>query len=345
MRQKLGTLQLLAELGTVFKIAAPPKIEAPEALWLGLSPKEGQLRQGPLTIASLGADPPDRSTHFHLTPMSFADGVATEITFEISAEDQRLIFEQAKRLNTPKLTIVEGTDREHGLVWESLGDMGTRRPEEVNGKPVSENLPEGDGDILLRRFIDDSVNLLSELPLNEQRLDEGLPQINLLWPWGQGVRQPVPNLALKRGERADVFSASLRLAGLTRLAGYKHGDRVAFGKGINTRLEELAGNLLKCNLSITVIEAPTKLKELDKPEELNWFADQIDTKLLKPLFENALVSPTEITFLVPADEMGIGLRYQTGNQNTNSIPFDERALDEKSLQTLDLNVAVQQGLL
>lgn len=345
LRQKLGTLQVLAELGTIFKIEPPPRIETPEALWLGMSPKEGQLHQGPLTIASLGSDPPDRSTHFHLTPMSFDDRIASEISFELSDEDQRTVFEQAKRLNTQRLTIVEGIDRDHGLVWEALGDMGTANPSTLNGKDVSDYLPEGDGDIVLRRFIDDSVNLLSELPLNEQRLDQGLPQINLLWPWGQGVRVPVPNLALKRGEPAEVFSASLRLAGLSRLVGYRHGDRLAFGKGINTRLSDLAANLLKSSQGIAVLEAPSKLKELDRPEELNWFADQMDAKLLQLLFEKALVDSTKITLLIPTAETGLGLTYQTGNQNSGTIPFDERALEEKTLQTFDLSTAVQQGLL
>ncbi len=342
LRQALPTLQTIAELGTAFKIAAPPQIETPEALWLGLGPNEAQLHQGPLTVAALGADPPDRSTHFHLTPMSFEDGVGSEIDFEISEEDQRQVFEQAKRLNTPKLTIVEGRDRDHGLVWEALGDLGTTAPGKVNN--VADYLPEGDGEPLLRRFIDDSINLLSGLPLNEQRRDEGLPQINLLWPWGQGVRIPVPNIAIKRGERADVFSGSLRLAGRSRLAGYKHADRLTFGKGTNTRFEQLRDQLMIANVSITVIDAPSKLLHFERPEELNWIANEIDVKLLKPILEKALTSTTKISLLVPTKEVGIGLTYETGDQNANSIPFDERALDEKLLPTLDLSTAVQRGL-
>src|SRR5579884_4134492 len=71
LRQSLPALQRFTEAGTLFKLAPPPFIETPEALWLGLRPEEAQMRQGPLTVSALGADPPERSTHFHLSLMSF----------------------------------------------------------------------------------------------------------------------------------------------------------------------------------------------------------------------------------------------------------------------------------
>src|SRR5436309_2660365 len=77
LRQKLPTLERIAEVGRLFKLAATPSVETPEALYLGLNPEQGQLRQGPLTVSALGADPPPRSTHFHLSLMSFRDGTAT----------------------------------------------------------------------------------------------------------------------------------------------------------------------------------------------------------------------------------------------------------------------------
>ncbi len=344
LRQKLDTVQAMAELGRVVKLCEPPLIQTPEALLLGMEPKQGQLNQGPLTVAALGVDPPPRSTHFHLTPMSYSDGIASEIDFEIDFADQRTIFEQSSRLNTKSLTLVEGFDRDHGLVWEGLGDLETISSASVSGMLVKGRLPEGDAESQLRRFIDDSTNLLSELPLNERRLDEGLPPINLLWPWGHGVRGPVPNLALERGEPVEVTSGSLRLAGLARLAGYRHGDWRSFGRGVNVRLESHSAKLASEAVGICCIESASELVKRDRPEEVHWLAKEIDEKLLRPLFEMALKESTRILFLVPEDRGGLGLVFETGVFGAHSMPFDERALEEKSVPTGDLASTILAGL-
>jgi len=313
-----------------------PPVETPEALWLGMPPTDGQLRQGPLNVAALGADPPERSIHFHVTPMAFADGVATEIPFEITPEDQRVLMEAAKRLNTSLLTLVEGESLDHGLVWESLGDLGTNPASVVSGKAVRDFLPEGDGEPTLRRFIDDSINLLSDLTLNEERLDQGLPQINLLWPWGHGVRKKVPNLALRRGEPALVLSSSLRLAGLSRLAGYRHCERAAFGRALNTRMEWALKEIRTADLTITLIDASTVLAEGERDEELAWLGREIDQKILKPLLDDSLTGKTRVSLLCPSEGVGLGVKFESGDHGSGSIPFDERALEERSLPTRDL---------
>ena len=63
LRQKLPSLQQMAEMGDLVKLQPLPDVDTREALYLGMRPDEGQLRQGPLTVSTLGADPPGRSTH------------------------------------------------------------------------------------------------------------------------------------------------------------------------------------------------------------------------------------------------------------------------------------------
>jgi 2,3-bisphosphoglycerate-independent phosphoglycerate mutase len=336
LRQKLPSLSLLTELGNLSKVAAVPRLETPEVLYLGLSPSEGQMRQGPLTVSALGADPPDRSTHFHLSLMSFVDGEGRQVELQIPPDDLRKIMEVVPKLNTRSLTVVAGEGVDHGLVWEGLGDLGTTPARDLHGKPIRAHLPEGDADTHLRRLIDDSINLLSELELNERRTDQDLPPLNLLWPWGHGTRKPMPNLALRRGERATVESNSMRLAGLTRLTGYVHGDRQAFGRGINTRLAPLAERLLKNEVSIVVIDALQDLRAKGLEEELHWFMRELDQALLKPLVEETLKDPSRLTVIAPGSTTGLAASLQSPSNLANSMPFDERSLEERTLSTRDL---------
>ncbi len=73
LRQSLPALARLAEAGELAKVAPLPEVETPEALLLGLAPDKVRLAQGPLMVAALGADPPERSTHFHLSILSLTD--------------------------------------------------------------------------------------------------------------------------------------------------------------------------------------------------------------------------------------------------------------------------------
>lgn len=303
-----------------------PDVETPEAIWLGLSPVEGQLRQGPLTVSALGFDPPARSIHFHVTPLSTDGSSMTPLEHAIGEADLRTLFGEAKKLNGKLLTLLQGEDRDHALVLEGLGDLGTNPPEP--GGQIREHWPNGDFEGLLRRFIDDSVNLLSELELNQRRIDEGLQPINLLWPWGHGVRLPVPNLALKRGVAAEVFGPSLRLAGLARLAGYRP-DRASFGGALRTKWEALGKKLSRSDAALAVFDLAALTDE-----EAAWSLERIDQEALGPVLDALIAEPRGFTLVATSGDSGLALQW-VGGASSGDLPFDERAFEERRLPRLD----------
>jgi hypothetical protein len=323
-------------MGTVFKIDRLPAVETPEAMYLGMTPREGQMRQGPLTVAALGADPPERSTHFHLSWLSLEGDRVFTSKFVPSPEEERAIWERAKVLDTRSLTQVRGEGIDHALVWEGLGDFQTYAP----SKELSyrEHLPQGDAEVQLRRLIDDSVNVLSDLEVNQKRIDEGLPPFNILWPWGEGTRARLPNLSLRRGAPATVESASLRLQGLTRLAGYTHVQRGTVGAGLNTKFSKVAKRCLGRDLTLALLD-PSGLTL----EEKEWWLREFDREFISPLLDDVLKQKSQLTVLCPNGEQ-FGLGVSSSPSAERELPFDERAFEEKGIQTRSLNEAVDQGL-
>lgn len=330
----------------------------PEAAWLGLDPHSLVLQDGPLTVAALNADPPARSVHFHLSLMSFEDGAAKKLTTRIAPADLQTIRFAADRLNTNFLTSVWGENADHGLVWEDGSlELGAAPSWAIEGQSIEGWLPEGDGEKMLRRYIDDSINLLSELPLNKQRIEEGLQPINLLWPWGHGFREPVPNLALRRGEICQVESSSMRLQGLTRLAGYRHGDRVGFGKGVRINFAQILQSVNSHDCTLALIDGFSFLHETSRPDQMEWLIDAIDKNLLQPLWDVARREPLRLTLVAPggytepwrrvsgASSIGLVLSYDSRTVASNHVPFDERALEERTLSTIDPWAAIGQGLI
>ncbi len=320
-----------------------PRQETPEALCLGAWPGEVALRPGPLIVSSLGADPPDRSIHFHLSLMSFVDGEARALSHLPSPEEVDVVFGLAKQLDTKSLTLLRGEGRDHGLVLEGRGELGTTSAADAAGKPIRLHLPEGDHENALRRLIDDSVNLLTENELNQRRIDDGLAPLNLLWPWGHGVRSAVPNLALGRGERATVESASFRLAGLARLAGDFHADRAPLGRGLATKFRALADRLLGRTLSIAVLDAFAELAP-EAEEERHWLAREIDRELLQPLLDRAATESIRIALLAPRKNGdGLALVAEPPVDRGGRWPFDDRALEERLVVRQDLDAIVREA--
>jgi len=356
LRQGLPALSNLCERGTFSKVAPIPESDTPESMVLGMSPNSVRLNQGPLTVSALGFDPPERSTHFHLSLMSFCDGIVSKPTLLATQNDVDVILSLAKRLDTKLLTVLKGESFDHALVWEALGDLGTSSAVDADGKLMKEHLPQGDGETTLRRFIDDSINLLTDLELNERRIDAGLPPFNLLWPWGQGVRTPVPNLALGRGEPAIVESGSMRLAGLTRLAGYKHTSRAQVGRGLGTKLRLIADRATKRSLSIVYLDVAEALRREGKLEELEWFVRELDRELLAPLLDDHIKTPSRLTVIAPgtlesflagdypASPIGLSVSSETGHISHNIYPFDERCLEEKTVPARDLWALVSEAI-
>jgi 2,3-bisphosphoglycerate-independent phosphoglycerate mutase len=341
--QDLPSLQTLQRLGRFCKIAGLPNVATPEALYLGLDPTEAQMAQGPLIVSALGADPPDRSTHFHLSLLSLDDGLASLPPGVPSAEEQTQLWEAMERLNTKTLTLLKGEGLDHGLVWEGIGDFLTVAPHLIDGQRIAAHLPQGDAEVLLRRLLDDSVNLLGELDANRRRAEEGIPPLNLLWPWGAGRRTSVPNLILRRGEQAVVESSSMRMEGLVRLSGYKHADRGSFGSGLRTRFEQIAERCLSRDISLVILEGPAALRAQGLMEELEWFAHEMDARLLKPLLASALTNQEQLGLFSPGPQLGLATLLD-GRPRDTVYPFDERSLEDKGVPTRDVWALVDHAL-
>lgn len=344
--KNLPGFKQFAAVSPVHRLAVVPQLETSEALLLGMSPDKGQLRQGPLTVAALGADPPEKSTHFHLSLLSLVDDVPTPVEGRLSSADEDTIIKVLSQLNTKLLTLVRGEQYDHGLVWERLAEMRSCPVLQIDGRKYTRLLPEGDGENQILRFIDDSINILCALELNQRRTDNGLLPVSIAWPWGNGVRLPLPNLSLRYGEPIWVESSSMRLQGLSRLVGLRHGRRSDVGYGLQTRLEWISKVVDARGASVLYLTVPRDLRAGELWEELDWFLREVDSKLLDPLLEWARDGHHRLTLIGPNWEPGGHGLWGTFDLKAGDghYPFDERTLDEPKAAVTDLWEVVRTSL-
>ena len=297
-REGVPGLAPFLETGVARRLAPPTPQMVPETAWLGLAPHHVRMREGPLVVAALEVDPPERTLHFRLDPL--------DATGDLLKGNEELVRSVLPRLATKRLTTVIGPEGVHGLVREGWADLGTFPP----GGP----LPDGEGDTELRRFIDDSVNLLLASEENRRRVEDGLPAFGPLWPWAHGPRESVPNLALERGEIAAIDSPSIRFRGLARLAGLP-------GRGSPGAARIVHRSFVR----------------YDDPEER---AHRVRESLGK-LDANAL---DRLTLLVPGPEGGLALTWDRERFAGVRTPFDERMYLEGNAPETSLTDLAREAL-
>ena len=352
LRDRTGFIRRLPEIASLHRGVLPTDVETPEAAFLGMSPREVRLAQGPLTVAAFGAEPPERSTHFHVSVMSVVGGTIYEPDSERpSADLQNRLATTFESLKSKLLTVVPGRDWDHGLVWEKWGDHLLHSPSQVSDKALESVLPEGDAERDLRRFIDDSINILTECDENRRRVDDGLRPINWLWPWGAGIRERVPKMALRFGSPVKVFTDSLRTEGLARLAGLRVDGKPIVGSGLRTQWDTLRRRIEAEPDSIVILAGAKELRRIGDFDALDYFAREVEKQLLEPLEETWRTERSKgglpgFVFLATGleeankSDSAYALVADLAGSPEQSVPFDERVLGEPKVRRSDVSQTV-----
>ena len=340
--------EALSRSGVVRKVEPLGSPVTPEWAYLGQDPSRYPVEGGPLLISAMRVDPPERSVHFQMSLLAVEDGRVRIEPEPPSAAEARVIAAQVERLAGGGLTPLWWHGLDHGLVWESGSlDLAVTSPEDASGAEVAKVLPEGDGESLLRRFIDDSVNLLSELELNRIRIEEGKTPLNLLWPWGFGFRPSVPNLALRRGEIRRIESTSWRTQGLARLAGEYHGDRNGLVKGVHPDWSAWRERLTEGGSTVMIVDELAEMRRAGRLDELEYTVGAWAAAFLDDLAIEQDRAPRRISIIAPGPDGNPGLSLSIDPAQglaSGSIPFDERAFDDRRMANWRIWEAVEAGL-
>jgi 2,3-bisphosphoglycerate-independent phosphoglycerate mutase len=220
-------LDLLAETGLVGSVQVTPTdmypgSDAANMALLGYDPVKYYTGRGPIEAAAMSIPLDAKDVAFRCSLIS-TDG-ATLLDYSaghITTEEARPIIELAnQKLGTRALRLFPGVSYRHILRWtDGPTEVKTAPPHESMGKRLTDIYPQGDKDTKIRAFIEDSLNLLNDLPFNRQRREEGKMPANMLWPWSPGRTPSLPGFAARRGMTGAVISAVDVVRGLGKLTG------------------------------------------------------------------------------------------------------------------------------
>jgi 2,3-bisphosphoglycerate-independent phosphoglycerate mutase len=254
---------------------------------------------GPLEAVAVGAPVGPRDVAFRVNLGSMAeDGVIRDtLGGGASAEEALVLMERIDaKLSNRRLRFYPGRHFAHVMVW-------TDGPTEVRctpaplacGRALVEALPEGDGDGALRQLIWDSIDLLSGHRLNHRRREEGLPPVDLLWPWAPGRRPELEHYVVRAREQALVLAGRLEVQGAAKAGGIPTREPPwEFGQARAALIEAAAAN----GLTWLHVDLPERFEHPTDPEaHLRAFA-ALDAELIAPVFTEARTSAEAVRLIL-----------------------------------------------
>jgi 2,3-bisphosphoglycerate-independent phosphoglycerate mutase len=199
-----------------------PGSDAANMALLGYDPVKNYTGRGPVEAAAMGIPMDPKDVAFRCSLVSTNGSTLLDYSSgHIPTEEARKIIELAnQKLGTPSMRLFPGVSYRHILRWTGgPTEVKTSPPHENMGKLLTEIYPVGDGESKLKKFIEDSINLLDDLPYNRMCRNEGKMPANMLWPWSPGRAPQLTAFSKLRGVTGAVISAVDVVRGLGVLSG------------------------------------------------------------------------------------------------------------------------------
>jgi len=197
---------------------------------LGYNPSEYYSGRAPLEAASMGIKlkKDDIAYRCNLVSLKFNKNRMSAVMEDYSSghittdEARELIHEMNKAVGTEKIRFYPGMSYRHIMVW-SGGESNNEciPPHDITGKDIIDYLPVGKGEDVLRRLMLSSTDILSNHPVNRQRIKQGKKPANSIWLWGQGKKVGLPPYKKKYSVQGALVSAVDLIKGIGICAGFK----------------------------------------------------------------------------------------------------------------------------
>lgn len=291
-----------AEVGLVKTVAdgMKPGSDVANLSVLGYDPKIYYTGRSPLEAGSIGIDMKETDVSLRCNLVTLSDEPNYEdktiidyCAGDISTEDARILISYlAEKLNNEEFSLYSGVSYGHCLIWNNgTTDIGTMTPpHDITGKPIKEYVPKHPNAAKLYDLMKRSYELLSEHPLNKERIDKGLRPANSMWLWGEGVRANLDDFKEKYGLNASMISAVDLLKGIGKFSNMTVVNVDGATGYIDTNFEgkaQAAIDEFKRGQDFVYIhvEAPDECGHRGETENKIKAISIIDEKILKPVVE------------------------------------------------------------
>ncbi len=310
---------------------------------MGYDPELYYTGRGPLEAASMGVELKPDDVAFRCNLITVDDTIVDYSAGHITSEEAgELIRFLDTRLGREGMRFYPGISYRHLLVINRCPEgIVCTPPHDVVGQPVKDHLPKGEASDMIIRLIKASQELLPEHPVNRKRVAAGKRPANSIWPWGQGRTPSMPTFREKYGISGAVISAVDLIKGLGVFAGLEVIDVPGATGYLDTDYGAKARYALKAlersDFIFIHVEAPDEAGHGGKLEEKMQAIEDLDSKLIKPLFDGLTHlgdfrlmvlpdHPTPLSTKTHAYDPVPYVIYDSRYNNKNNKKYDEASM-------------------
>ena len=305
------------ELGLVKTIAEhlSPGSDVANLSVLGYDPDVYYTGRSPLEALSIGVDLKNEDVTFRANVVTLSDEEnyedktmldysSGEIT---TAEAHELINYLKENMSFDDISLYGGTSYRHLVVWNGGSTNVTLTPpHDISDKKVTEYLPKGDGADTLLAMMKKSHELLSNHPINKERIARGLNPANSLWIWGEGTKPMLSAFYEKFGLTGTMISAVDLLKGIGAGAKMQVVEVPGATGNIDTNFDGKAQAAIKAfeggtDFVYIHMEAPDECGHHGDTDDKIRSIELIDKKVIKPVIDYLKSTQDDFRVLITPD--------------------------------------------
>lgn len=319
----MDALASMGELGMVQNVPASmaPGSDVANLSVLGYDPGLYYTGRSPLEALSVGVqmEPDDIVFRCNLVTLTEPEPypektILDHSSSEISTADADVLMDAIRaHFNSDEFQFYTGTSYRHIMIWKHGRVSALEPPHDHLAKVIGPFLPK---EACLRRFMEESFDILNNHPLNVQRAKEGKNKANSLWYWGAGTRPSLPSFTGKTGLKGAMISAVDLLKGIALGAGMQVCEVPGATGSIDTNWEGKAQAALQalledgCDFAYVHVEAPDEMAHQGLLKEKIESIEYLDSRLVAPICRGLEEAGEEYRMLVLPDHPN-PLRYRT----------------------------------
>lgn len=297
---------------------------------LGYDPHRYYSGRAPLEAASIGVKLGKNDVAFRCNLVTLKyDRKRTRAIMEdyssghITTEEAReLIREVNAQLGSKRIRFYPGVSYRHLMVWsDGSSDLECVPPHDIIGKNILDYLPVGSGEELIRKIMIDSVDFLTDHPVNRKRMEEGKNPGNSIWLWGQGKKPTLPTFQKKYLLEGALISAVDLTKGLGIYAGFRILDVPGITGYLDTNYKGKADAALKSLTEVDFVyihvEAPDEAGHSGNIKDKITAIEDFDRLVVGTVMKGAKALGDCRILLLPDHPTPVEMRTHTGDP----VPF------------------------
>lgn len=350
-KPNMDRLSQTAEVGLVKTVAdgLKPGSDVANLTIMGYDPGTCYTGRSPLEAASMGIDldETDIALRCNLVCLS-DDGDYRQKTMvdycagDISTEQAAVLMDYINQnLGSEKYRFYTGVSYRHCLVIkDGLSNLSELTPpHDISGQKITDYISSQGSEQKLYEMMEKSYELLSNHPINIERIKNGQRPANSIWLWGEGKKPRLDNFFYKYKVKAGVVSAVDLIKGIGIYAGMEIAQVKGATGYIDTNFHGKAAaaiDMLKggCDLVYLHLEAPDECGHRGEIQNKVKSIELIDQKVLAPLldeleqFQDYKIMilpdhPTPLSIKTHSDEPVPYLIYQKSLKRSGVSAFNE----------------------